>query len=92
MTIEGLDPGDVEQIDPDRPLEERLPRLAGEPDVRRPLADPEQVRLSDVVAGAVGHHDAERLERLLTQAVSELLGGHRLVSGWDKGIVPARPR
>jgi hypothetical protein len=34
MTIEGLDPGDVEQIDPDRPLEERLPRLAGQPDVR----------------------------------------------------------
>ena len=64
----------MQQIDSDRALEECLPRLPGQSDVGSSLADPEQVRVTNVVAFAIGHHQAERLERLLPHGVAQFFG------------------
>ena len=64
------------QVDLHAAFEEGSP---GRPSVRRyAVWSPthEQIRMEDVVALAVGHHQAERLEGLLTEGIAEFLGGH----------------
>jgi len=75
--LEGLDANDVEQVHLDRALEERLSGLACQSDHGNPSPDPEQVRVADIQANPVRHHQTKRLERLLAEEVSEVLGGHR---------------
>ena len=67
---------DVVQIDSDAALVVRLSRFAGQSDVSRAEADPEQVGVADVEADAIGHHESERLEGLFAECVAEFVGGH----------------
>jgi len=75
--LEGLDANDVEQIHLVRALEERLSGLACQSDHGNPSSDPDQLRVADIQANPVRHHQTKRLERLLAEKVSEVLGGHR---------------
>jgi len=52
--------------------------LAGQTDIGRPPADPQEVGMPDVVAFAVGHYESERLERLLPEALAEFFGCHAI--------------
>ena len=46
----------MSEVDLDGSFVEGLPWLAGQPHHDRPLTDPEQIRMADVIPHPVGHH------------------------------------
>ncbi|HEX7448137.1 MAG TPA: hypothetical protein VF306_11360 [Pirellulales bacterium] len=58
------------QIYPHGTLVECPAWIAGQSDHRASLADPEQVGMSNLVSGAVGHYQSERFKRLLSQNIA----------------------
>ena len=79
--LEWFDTTDVQQIDSNTPLEKCLRRVARQPDVGRPLAHPEQIGMTDIIARTIGKDDPKRLEGLLAKAVANLLRRHGKIPG-----------
>jgi len=59
----------VQEVHFDGTFIERLTRLTRQADCGRPLSYHEKVGVADVIALAIGHHQAKRLERSVTKCV-----------------------